>query len=62
MPLDLEADRTNDDVAVESWTYDPRKLATDGFVDRLSLYLTLKHVPDERVQQALAHMLAEVRW
>jgi hypothetical protein len=47
---------------VEAWVYDPRVLSTGPAVDPLSLYLTLRDDPDERVQQALARMIAEVSW
>jgi DNA-binding MarR family transcriptional regulator len=53
-----------DDMQVEIWTYDPMLLAEQNagggaFVDRLSLYLSLREDPDERIQQALAQMLEE---
>lgn len=52
-----------DAVAVERWRYDPRVLSPDGHtVDRLSLYLSLQHDQDERVQAALKEMLETLPW
>jgi len=36
--------------------------ASAGFVDPLSLYLSLREDPDERVQQALDELIGGVRW
>jgi hypothetical protein len=47
---------------VELWRYDPTPLAEDGTVDRLSLYLSLKGHPDERVEGALHDLLEAVPW
>jgi hypothetical protein len=57
-----------DTVEVEIWLYQPKLFAKlgigylDGGVDPLSLYLSLREGPDERVQQALDEMLGGVRW
>ncbi len=47
---------------IEAWSYDPRLLAEKGRVDALSLYLTLRDSPDERVQQQLEILLEAVLW
>jgi hypothetical protein len=47
---------------VELWRYDPTPLAEDGTADRLSLYLSLKGHPDERVEGALHDLLEAVPW
>lgn len=47
---------------IELWKYSPEQLARQGVVDRLSLYLSLKDVKDERVQAALDELLAGVEW
>jgi len=47
---------------VETWTYDPRLLARDGFVDPLSLYLSVRHSLDERVAQAADQLLEPFGW
>lgn len=49
-----------DQCAVELWRYDPRRLGTGRCVDRLSLALTLRDDNDERVEEAVGEMLAQV--
>lgn len=45
---------------LQIWSYDPTLLTSNDFVDPLSLYLSLKDDPDERVQIELEKMLVEV--
>lgn len=47
---------------VEVWTYAPIRLAYGPVVDPLSLYLSLRDNPDERVQLALDQALKEIPW
>lgn len=47
---------------IETWSYDPGALATDSIVDRLSLYLSLRHHPDERVALTANELLESVTW
>ena len=47
---------------IEAWGYAPELLADDGRVDRLSLYVALRHSPDERVTKALREMLRGIQW
>lgn len=47
---------------VEVWTYAPIRLAYGSVVDPLSLYLSLRDDPDERVQLALDQALKEIPW
>ncbi len=54
----FEEDRTE----LETWSYDPSALARDGAVDRLSLYLSIRHDPDERVAQAAEQLLEPFGW
>ncbi len=49
-------------ITVEIWSYDPRILAEDNFVDRLSLYLSLRETSDERIEAALAEMMETFAW
>lgn len=49
-------------LCMESWSYDPRLLANDHRVDPLSLYLSLRDSPDERVQLQLETLIAEIQW
>tara|TARA_R100001143_G_scaffold63594_1_gene73147 strand:- start:5559 stop:6533 length:975 start_codon:yes stop_codon:yes gene_type:complete len=48
------------DKQLQIWSYDPTLLTSDDFVDPLSLYLSLKDDPDERVQIEMEKMLEEV--
>jgi DNA-binding transcriptional ArsR family regulator len=50
------------DLTVEVWSYDPALLSKAPAVDRLSLYLSLREDPDERVQAALAEMMRGMAW
>ena len=47
---------------VETWHYDPRLLARDGFVDPLSLYLSVRYSLDERIAQAADQLLEPFGW
>ena len=60
---------------LEIWSYDPglsfneasswirgRHPERGGLVDRLSLFLALRNATDERVEQALEHMIEEIKW
>ena len=51
-----------DAISVEVWNYDPQIFSAEGVVDRLSLYLCLKPVTDERVQMALEEMMEGLPW
>lgn len=52
----------DDRVEIQTWTYDPQMLAQDGVVDRLSLYLSIRNDPDERVAQAADELLETFPW
>lgn len=62
--LDLSPATAFDDdrVEVQTWIYDPRILAPDDVVDRLSLYLSVRASPDERVAQAAEELLEKFEW
>lgn len=47
---------------IEVWSYPPERLGDHEQVDPLSLYLSLRDSPDERIQQQLEHLIAEVEW
>jgi DNA-binding MarR family transcriptional regulator len=47
---------------VETWSYDPNILAQGGIVDRLSLYLSVRETPDERVAEAADELLETFEW
>ncbi len=47
---------------IEVWSYDPSYFATEGVVDRLSLYLSLRDNKDERIEAALDDMMKGIAW
>ena len=49
-------------IEVQTWTYDPRILARNGVIDPLSLYLSVRGSPDERVAQAAEELLETFEW
>ncbi|HPV05383.1 MAG TPA: hypothetical protein PLC24_12545 [Myxococcota bacterium] len=57
-----------DSLEIEIWRYPPKLFGKlgfggmDGGVDPLSLYLSLREDPDERVQMALDELLGAIRW
>jgi DNA-binding MarR family transcriptional regulator len=55
-------DAENATAKIETWSYNPRLLTGDEMVDPLSLYLSLRNSPDERVQQQLEQLIAKVQW
>lgn len=52
----------DDRIEVQTWTYDPNILAEGGVIDRLSLYLSVRGNPDERVAQAAEELLETFEW
>lgn len=47
---------------VQTWTYDPQLLGENGMADRISLYLSTRYEPDERVAQAAEQLLESFGW
>ncbi len=47
---------------IEVWSYAPNLFTKDKVVDRLSLYLSLKEIQDERVEAALKEMMKGLKW
>ncbi len=60
--LGIETDKEFGENTIEIWRYDPRKLSDNQVVDKLSLYLTLKDHPDERIQIELENMINQMQW
>lgn len=52
----------NSFVRLQIWKYDPAPFAMDGRIDIVSLYLSLRDSPNERVQACLKEMLERARW
>lgn len=55
-------DKKYGDNRIEVWLYDPVILSEHKNVDKLSLYLSLKHEEDERVIGALEDLINEIQW
>ena len=51
---------SDDQCAVELWRYNPKKSSDGEYVDRLSLALALREDKDERIEEAIEEMLAQV--
>lgn len=47
---------------IEIWTYTPKILTNNEFIDPLSVYLEFKDNPDERVQLALKTIIQQQKW
>lgn len=56
------ADPHEADALLEAWSYDPALISGDDAVDCLSLYLSLRQNPDERVRSALADTMEGFPW
>ncbi len=54
----LEPDLTE----IQVWFYSPTLFSKKSVADRLSVFLSLKDDPDERVQSALAEMMEGMKW
>ena len=60
--LEMRLDESDTDLVLEGWYYMPQLISCGPAVDELSLYLSLKNDPDERVQMALANMMEQRTW
>jgi hypothetical protein len=47
---------------IQIWRYDPNLFARENRVDPFSLYLSLQHEDDERVETALEEMMEKMEW
>jgi hypothetical protein len=45
---------------LEIWSYSPQLFAEENFVDKFSLYLSLRETNDERVEMALQQMMRAI--
>lgn len=55
-------DRHEAHARIEAWNYNPALLVDGPAVDPLSLYLSLREDPDERVQLAMTSMMEDLAW
>lgn len=60
--MDIDCNTQFGDTEVQVWKYDPHLLSSSGAVDRLSLFLTLKEMQDERGEIELEHLMNEMQW
>lgn len=60
--LQLQTDRQYGVHRIEIWRYNPNFLSTNGVVDKLSLYLSLKDTEDERIEIELENMINNITW
>lgn len=56
------ADSEQATASIEVWSYEPKLLGNNESVDPLSLYLSLRYSPDERVHQQLERLIEEALW
>ena len=61
-PVDPLWEDTTGCVLLELWKYPPQLFASDGKVDRISLYCSLKTNSDERIQGESEKLLEIIKW
>ena len=47
-------------IHIELWSYNPHMFSSNGFVDKISLYLSLRENHDERIQHELNKMIQQL--
>ena len=57
---DYSLDDSSCPVHIEVWNYDPKLFAVNGVVDKISLYLSMKDNPDERIQYELINLTKQL--
>jgi len=62
LPFKNEREVEDADAEIEVWSYDPNLFAKDGFVDPLSLYVSLRGIDDPRVEIALEELMEKASW
>ena len=55
-------DQEPDTHEIEVWSYPPELFAERNVVDPLSLYLSLRGNPDERIMSSLEEMMEKFEW
>lgn len=60
--LEVATDKQFGQNEIQVWKYNPRMLSSNGVVDKLSLYLSLKDSEDERIQIELERLINEMSW
>ncbi len=60
--LRIIADKEFGDNRIEVWKYPPTQITNSKYVDKLSLYLSLRKKNDERIQIELESLINEMKW
>lgn len=60
--LNVVTDEQFGENEIQVWKYNPKMLSTEGVVDKLSLYLSLKDNEDERIQIELERLINAMSW
>lgn len=47
---------------IQVWKYDPLLVSVNNIADPLSLFLSLRDLPDERIQDSLTELLEKIKW
>ncbi len=58
----LKTDDMEGKHCIEVWIYNPKMFPNAKFVDRLSLYLSLQHDTDARVEKELEDIIKNIQW
>lgn len=60
--LQFQTDKEYGENRIEVWRYDPKLLQQAGTVDKLSLFLSMRDVEDDRIQIELETMINNIVW
>lgn len=60
--LDVVTDTQYGENRIEVWRYDPKLIADNGYIDRLSLYMLYKESDDERIETELDTLIGQLEW
>lgn len=60
--LNVATDTQYGENRIEIWRYDPKLIAENGYIDRLSLFMAYKGSDDERIETALDTLIKQLEW
>ena len=60
--LQIRTDKEYGETRIEIWRYNPCFFSKNGIVDKLSLFLAMKDMDDERIQIELETMINNMIW
>jgi len=58
----IDANPYEGNYLLEVWNYNPELLSKGKYVDKLSLYLSIRNSNDERTQIELEHLVNKIKW